>query len=131
MKLSKREKESLQLFEGRKGKITLALIWFFPVFMAIVALFNFKTANDIASIEGNTLMTIFSDWVSADLRDIIYKDTYTFSGASLLAENRFFTALMQITGAFFYSLFVLIRIRDRGRDKKIIELLKKHNEWED
>ena len=131
MKLSKREKESLQLFEGKKGKITFALICFLPVFLTIMALLNFKMANDIASIEGNSLMTIFSDWVGGDTKAINLKGTYTFSGISLLAENRFFTALTQITAAFFYSLFASIRFKDRGRDKKIIELLKKHNEWED
>jgi hypothetical protein len=127
MKLTDKEKKSLQAFEGKKGKLAYAIIIFVPIFFAIMSLTNLYLANRIGMHEGHNLLSLFNDWI----KGIDINGSYSYSGIYLKAQERFSTALLQLSAAIIAGLFVTVQIRNSKINRKIIELLKKHNEWEE
>jgi hypothetical protein len=127
MKLTDKEIKSLQAFEGKIGKLRYALILFVPIFFAVMCVTNLYWANRIGMHEGHSLSNLFNDWI----RGIDINHFYSYSGLYLKAQERFSTAVLQLVAALIAGLYVAIQIKDIRRNRKIIDLLKKHNEWEE
>ncbi len=125
MELTDKDKKSLQAFEGKKGKLSYAIIIFVPIFFAIMSLTNFYLAHRIGMHEGHNLLSLFTDWI----KGIDINSSYSFSGVYLKAQERFSTALLQLAAAITAGLFAIVHLKDITRNRKIIQLLKKHNEW--
>ena len=125
MKLTDKDKASLQACDGKKGNFSYFLILFIPIFFIIIAIFNLYTANQIGMYEGHNITDLFNDWIEG------YESNKTYSGIYLKAREKFFSALMLITFAIVAGIMALTKIKEIKRNRKIIAFLKKHNEWID
>ncbi len=127
MKLTDNEKASLKAFEGKKGKFRYTLMLFAPIFFIIMAIANFYAANYIGMYEGHNIINLFSDWIEG----FESNKTYSYTGIYLKAVERFETAWLLIVVAILMGTIAIINIKERTRNRKIVEILKKHNEWND
>jgi hypothetical protein len=118
-------KKSLTKYGGKKGIISFYMICFAPVFMLLMGFLNLYASSKWSSLAKLDFLDLLKMWVRSIDIDISY------SGVSLKALERFETALLQFGFALIFGIFAYGAKIQRIMNSKIIDILKKHNEWDD
>lgn len=122
--LDENTKKSLVGYGNRKNRISQYAILLIPFFLFFVSCYNIYLAFKIGHIEGYALRDFLAYWNT----ETDPQQTYTFSGVFLLAMHKFNSSLFGFSLLIPFGITYLGYFLIKRRDKKIIEVLRKHGE---
>lgn len=124
MELTEKEKKALRNFDSKKIKLAYRLTILMPIMCLILAILYFYLVHLLASIEGMSFIDILSHWVHG----IECSKDNTIPCLYLVCLEKLYVGLMLLSYAIIFGLSVYATGLQRKSLRKIIEILKRHNE---
>ena len=116
--LTEKDISYLQKSAGSQGQFVEKVLTVALVILVVVSMVNFQIASGIASEIGLSLADIFASWIEG------YSPEMQYSGLTLLAIERFSTAIIELGFAIVMLVTLVVYKTTRKREKRIVAHLK-------
>ena len=121
--IEKKYIKALTMFEGIKGIVIYYIMVFAPIFLLIMTILNFYLASKIGMKEGYDLISLFKSWEAG------IEASKQYSGIYLMAIERLEMAILLFGVTLIWGI-AAVKVRvTRQRNRRIVEILKRHEEW--